>query len=94
MGAMAIDSPICVEVFFVFVFVVFSPHLGDWVCVFGVCVCVFCVFWSIGVCVECVFPLSNSNNLRNYFLHSSIDCDSEITSPTLIQNPHILHGLH
>ena len=47
-----------VEVFFVvFVFVVFSPHLGNWVCVFGVCVCVCftCIFWSVGVCVECVF---------------------------------------
>ena len=51
MGAMAIDSPICVEVFFFVVVVVFSPHLGDWVCVFGVCVLFSCIFWSIGVCV-------------------------------------------
>ena len=49
---MAIDSPIGVGVFFV-VFVAFSPHLG-WVCVFGVCVCFLCIFWSVGVCVECV----------------------------------------
>ena len=51
---MAIDSPIGVEVFFV-VLVVFSPNLGEWVCVFGVCVLFSGVFWSIGVCVECVF---------------------------------------
>ena len=64
---MAIDSPIGVEVFFVVfvVFVAFSPNLGDWVCIFGVCVCVLFsgIFWSIGVCVECVvFCLSNTNN--------------------------------
>ena len=59
---MAIDSPIGEEVFFVVVFVVFSPNLGDWVCVFGVCVLFSCIFWSTGVCEECVFCLSNSNS--------------------------------
>ena len=54
---MAIDSPIGVKVFFVFVFVVFSPHLGDWVCVFGVCVFFFMHFlehWC--VCGMCFLP--------------------------------------
>ena len=63
MGATAIDSPIRVEVFVVVVFVAFSPNLGDWVCVFGVCVLFSGIFWSIGVSVECVvFCLSNTNN--------------------------------
>ena len=49
--------PIGVEVFVVVVvFIVFSPHLGDWVCVFGVCVCFTCIFGAlVCVCVECVF---------------------------------------
>ena len=47
--------PIGVEVFFVVVFVVISQHLGDWVCVFGVCVFFTFIFWSIGVCVWNVF---------------------------------------
>ena len=32
--------------------------------------------------------------LGNLFLYSSLDCDSKITSPTLVQNPHNLRGLH
>ena len=59
---MAIDSPIGEVVIFVVVFVVFSRNLGNWVCVFGVCVLLSCVFWSVGVCVEYVFCLSNSSN--------------------------------
>ena len=30
--------------------------------------------------------------LGNFFLYSSIDCDSKIASPTPVQNPHILRG--
>ena len=48
-------APIGVDVFFVLVFIVFSPHLGDWTGVFGACVCFTCIFWSVGVCVEWVF---------------------------------------
>ena len=34
-------------------------------------------------------------NLGVYFLYSSsIDCDSEIASPTLVQNPRSLRGSH
>ena len=36
---------------FVDVFVAFSPNLGDWACVFDVCVLFSCGFLSIGVCV-------------------------------------------
>ena len=35
------------------------------VCVFGVCVCFMCVFWSVGVCVECVVFLSNTPRSSN-----------------------------
>ena len=54
---MAMDCPIGVDVFFVvvFVFVAFSPNLGNWVCVFGVCVLFSGSFWSIGVCGMCCF---------------------------------------
>ena len=51
---MVIDSPIGEEVFFVVVFVVFSLNLGDWVCVFGVCVLFSCIFRAL-VCVRNVF---------------------------------------
>ena len=37
--------------------------------VFWVCLCVLCAFfWSIGVCVECVFFLSNIVNYRKKFI--------------------------
>ena len=62
---MAIDSPIGVEVFFVFVFVfvAYSPNLGNCVCVFGVCV-LFWAFFGALVCVWNVlfFCLRNTNN--------------------------------
>ena len=49
MRALAIDSPIGVEVFFV-VFVVFSPNLSNWVCGFGVCALFSGIFGAL-VCV-------------------------------------------
>ena len=49
-------------------FSLFPPHLGEWVGFLGAFVCFLCVFWSIGVCVECVFPLSNIVTYRKKFI--------------------------
>ena len=64
-------------------------------CVFCLIVgCVFfgCVSWR--VCGGCFLFLSNLNTYANYFLYSSIDRDSEIAGPTLVQNPRSLRGSH
>ena len=91
-GLQPLIVPIGVDVFFLFSLV--PPHLGNWVGVLGVFVCFTCIFWSIGVCVECVFPLSNIANYRKNFLYSSTNCDSKIATPTLVENPCSLHGSH
>ena len=53
---MAIDSPTSVEVFFVVVFVAFSPNLGDRVSVLGVCVLFSGIFGAlVCVCGMCCF---------------------------------------
>ena len=52
-GLWPLILPIGVDV--LFLFSLFPPHLGEWVGFLGAFVCFSCVFWSIGVCVECVF---------------------------------------
>ena len=57
----------------VFLFALFPPHLGESMSFFGVFVCFSCVFWSIGVCVEGVFSLSNIVNYRKkFYIHLQI----------------------
>ena len=89
MGATAIDSPHrCRCVFFS----LFPPHLGEWVGFLGPFVCFSCIFWSVGVCVECVFPQVILLIIEKK-LYSSTNCDSKNASPTLVENLHSLHGL-
>ena len=63
MGATAIDSRHRCRCFLLLLFSLFPPHLGDWVGVLGVRV-FYVHFWSIGVCVECVF--FSKSNIVNY----------------------------
>ena len=85
MGAMARDCPIGVEVFLLLLLLRFPQTLVIG-CVFLVCACFFRAFFLALVCVW--------NELLIYLFYSSIDCDSKITSPTLVQNPHILCVSH
>ena len=89
-GLRPLIVPIGVDVFLL-LFLLFPPHLGEWVGVLGAFVCFSCVFWSVGVCVECVFPLSNIATYRKN-LYSSTNCNSENASPTLVENPCSLCG--
>ena len=89
---MAIDSPHRCRCVFCCCFRC-SHHTLVNGCNFWVHSCVFHVFFGVLVCVWNVFsPLSNILNYRKEFLYSSTNCDSKIASPTLVENPHSLHG--
>ena len=91
-GLQPLIVPIGVDVFFVVFIVPTTPWpMGG---VFG-CVHVFFMHflerWC--VCGMCFSSLSNIVNYRN-ILYLSTNCDSEIASPTLVENPHSLCGSH
>ena len=91
-GLWPLIVPIGVDVFFCcFCCFCCSDHTLATGWVFWVHSCVLHAFFGALMCVWNVFFLSNIVNYRKN-LYSSTNCNFEIASPTLVENPHSLHG--